>query len=224
MNAAREAIYLPVLFLTVALLGGVRIGQRVTLLPPTPFALMLALLLTGILVRCGALAPDRLMSASRRTLANLNGFVLLVAMFFASAQAFNTATPDAGLPRVVFSVFLLVLLLNTLAALPDRVHVLRSLMVVFGSAFVIKYIVLATLSSPVDGRLKQALLLLLEGVTLGTLTQEPFHAVTGYLALVTLFLFLVGLALLPNAAYRDLRPGSALERRPRADVQGSHQV
>ena len=61
-------------------------------------------------------------------------------------------------------------------------------------------------------------------VTLGTLTQEPFHAVTGYLALVTLFLFLVGLALLPNAAHVDLRPGSALQRRPRADVQGSHRA
>ena len=76
------------------------------------------------------------------------GFVLVVALFLASAQAFNAATPDAGLPRVVFSVFLLVLLLNTLAASPDRVHVLRSLMVVFGSAFVIKYIVLATDGQP----------------------------------------------------------------------------
>jgi hypothetical protein len=220
MNAAREAIYLPVLFLTVALLGGVRIGQRVTLLPPTPFALILALLLTGTLVKCRALAPERLMNASRRTLANLNGFVLLVAMFLASAQAFNAATPDVGLPRVVFSVFLLVLLLNTLAASPDRVHVLRSLMVVFGSAFVIKFIVLATLSSPVDGRLKQALLLLLEGVTLGTLTQEPFQAVTGYLAFLTLLLFLIGLTLLPNAAHVEQRPGAALQRRPRFDLQG----
>ena len=51
-------------------------------------------------------------------------------MFFASAQAFNLTTPEAGLPRLLCNVFLLILLVNTLAASPDRVRVLRSLMVV----------------------------------------------------------------------------------------------
>jgi hypothetical protein len=199
MNSAREAVYLPLLFLTVALFGGVRIAERVTLLPPALFTLVLALLLFGVLVKCGALAPERLMGPSRSALANMNGLALFLAAFFASAQAFTLATPDSGLPRVLFSVFFLVLLLNTLAASPDRIHVLRSLMVVFGSTFTMKFIVLAALSNPSGGRLKQALLLLLEGVTLGTLTQEVFHPATGYLAFFTLLLFLFGLALLPSA-------------------------
>jgi hypothetical protein len=38
---------------------------------------------------------------------------------------------------------------------------------------------------------------LLEGVTLGALLQPAQHSVTGYLALMTLVLFLVALLLLP---------------------------
>ena len=50
-------------------------------------------------------------------------------------QAFNVAIPEAGLPRLLFGVFLFVLLLNTLAAEPDRIRVLRSALVIFGCAF-----------------------------------------------------------------------------------------
>src|SRR5439155_23392381 len=45
MSTAREAFCLPLLFLTVVLLGGIRIFDRVVLLPPSLFALVLALLL-----------------------------------------------------------------------------------------------------------------------------------------------------------------------------------
>jgi hypothetical protein len=198
MSHAREAFYLPLLFLTVVLLGGIRILDRTVLLPPSLFALVLGLLLLGVLVKCGALAPAFLMSSARPAVANLNGLVVLLTTFLACAQAFSLATPDAGLPHVLFSVFFLVLLLNTLAASPDRVRVLRSLMVIFGSAFILKFIVLAALSDPEGGRLRRVLLALLEGITLGTLTQPLAHPVSGYLAFFTLLMFLGGLALLPN--------------------------
>jgi hypothetical protein len=198
MSCTSEALYLPALFLTVALLGGLRIADRVLLLPPPLFALVLGLLLLGVMVRSGALAIDRLMSASRPALANLNGLAIIVTTFFASAQAFNLSTPEAGLPRVLCSVFLLVLLLNTLAASPDRVRVLRSLLVIFGSAFTLKFIVLAALSDSASGVVKRALLAMVEGLTLGTLTQDVFRPATGYIAFFTLVLFMVGLALLPS--------------------------
>jgi hypothetical protein len=198
MSPAREAFFLPLLFLTVALFGGVRIFDRVVLLPPTLFGLVLGLLLLGVIVKCGALAPERLMSSARPAIANLNGLAVLVTAFFACAQAFNLATPDAGLPHLLFSVYFLVLLINTLAASPDRVRVLRSLAVIFGSAFILKFIVLAALSDPEGGRLRRVLLALLEGVTLGTLTQPLAHPATGYLAFFTLLMFLIGLALLPS--------------------------
>ena len=200
MSVAFEAFYLPLIMLTVTLLGGLRVAERVILMPPPLSTLVLAMLLLSILVRSGALAPERLMSAARSPAANLNGLVVLIATFVASAQAFNLATPESGLPRLLFSVFLFVLLLNTMAASSDRIRTLRSLAVTFGSAFVLKFIVLAAISDPAGGRLKRILLVMLEGLTLGTLTQNTFHPITGYLAFVTFVLFMVGLSLLPGRA------------------------
>jgi hypothetical protein len=149
-------------------------------------------------VRSGALAPERLMNAERSPLENTSGAAVLLTAFVAAAQAFNLATPEFGLPRLLFSVFLFVLLMNTFAAAPDRVRVLRSVLVIFGSAFVLKFIVLATLSDPAGGWLKRTLLAALEGLTLGTLSQGTYRPATGYLAFVTLLLFIGALALLPR--------------------------
>jgi hypothetical protein len=200
MSVAIEAFYLPLIMLTVAFLGGLRVAERVILMPPPQFTLVLAMLLLGILIRSAALAPERLMNAARSPAANLSGLVVLIATFLASAQAFNLATPESGLPRLLFSVFLFVLLLNTMAASSDRIRTLRSLAVTFGSAFVLKFIVLAAISDPAGGRLKRILLVMLEGLTLGTLTQDTFHPITGYLAFFTFVLFVVGLSLLPGRA------------------------
>jgi hypothetical protein len=202
MTVAREAFTLPLLLLTVALLGGLRVGDRVDLLPPSLFSLVLAMLLGGALVRSGALTPGRLMHSARGALANLNGLAVLVALFAASAQALALVTPDWGLPRIGASIFLLVLLLNTHAASPDRQRLLRSLLVIFGATFVLKFVILAALSDPVQGRLGRALQILLEGVTLGSLTQPVHHPVTGYVAFFTLVVYLIALALLPHAASR----------------------
>lgn len=199
MSAALEAIYLPLVFLTVALFGGLRIADRIALLPPPLFSLVLALLLFGALTKCGVLSVGRLLGPSRTALANVNGLTVMLSTFLASAQAFNLATPESGVPRVLFNVLFLVLLANTLAASADRVRLLRSLLVIFGSAFILKFIVLAALSTPAEGLFNRALLALFEGVTLGAVTQETFHPATGYVAFFTLVLFVFGLALLPPA-------------------------
>jgi hypothetical protein len=206
MTPAREAIYLPVLFLTVTLLGGLRPGSAVVLAPPSLFSLVLAVLLAGVLVQSGAFVPLRVMNASRPALANLNGGVLVAALLVASAQIFSLLTPDAGLPRVLFSVYFLVLLLNTMAASPDRVRVLRSLAVTFGAAFVLKFIVLDAFSDPAGGRLARVLQVLFEGVTLGTLTQEAQHPAAGYIAFASIAMFLAALSLLPSTDRGSRRP------------------
>ena len=59
MKAATEAVYLPMLFLTVALLGGLRVDERVTFVPPPLFALVLGMMLFGVLVRGRVLAPEQ---------------------------------------------------------------------------------------------------------------------------------------------------------------------
>src|SRR5262249_26826744 len=171
MNRALEVFYLPLLFLTVTLLGGVRIATRVLFVPPPLSALVLAMLLLAVLVRCGAFVPQRLIHAGRSTVANLNGVVVLLTAFAAAVQAFHIVIPEAGLPRLGVTIFLFLLVLNTLAASPDRTHVLRSTAVIVGSTFVLKFIVLAALAETEGGWLKRVLLASLEGVTLGTLTQ-----------------------------------------------------
>jgi hypothetical protein len=205
MSRGHEAFTLPLLFLTVALAGGVRVADRIVLVLPPLFALVLAFLFVAVLTRSGALAPDRLMSQSRPPLANLTGLAVLLTLFAATTQAFNVAIPESGLPRVLFSVFLVVLLLNTLAAEPDKVRMLRSALVIFGCAFTLKYVVLGALSDPEGGRLKRVLQALFEGVTLGTITQQVYRPATGYIAFGTLALFVGGLALLPA------RGGNSLE-------------
>jgi hypothetical protein len=198
MKATTEAVYLPVLFLTVTLLGGLRVADRLTFVPPPLFSLVLGVMVFGVLVRGRVLAADSLMSASRTSLENLGGCVVILSTFFAATQVFNLVTPESGLPFLLFNVFLFVLLVNTLAGAHDRVSVLRSMGVIVGAAFILKFIVLGAISEPGDTMLKRVLFALLEGVTLGTLTQPRLHPVAGYLAFATLVLFLVGLAMLPS--------------------------
>ena len=89
MKTATEAVYLPLMFLTVALLGGLRIDERVAFVPPPLFALVLGTMLFGVLVRGRVVATERLMSASRTPMQNLNGLVVILATFFAATQAFK---------------------------------------------------------------------------------------------------------------------------------------
>jgi hypothetical protein len=199
VSATREAFVLPLTFLTVALLGGLRTGAAVRLLPPPLISLVLGMLLLACLVRAGALAPARLVNGTRSLLENLSGAVVFAALFAASAQIFNLLTPDQGLLHVIFAVFFLVQLLTTLSGVPDRTGLLRSMAVLFGSAFVLRFVVLESLYSPDGGTTKRVLTALMEGVTLGALQYEPHTAATGYAAFTALTLFLVGLILLPTS-------------------------
>jgi hypothetical protein len=205
MKAATEAIHLPLMLLTVILLGGLRLNDRVAFVPPPLFALVLGVMLFGVLVRGRVLAPERLMSESRTSLENLNGFVVILSTFFAATQVFSLLAPESGLPFLLFNVFLFVLLVNTLAASHDRVSVLRSVAVITGAAFIVKFVVLGAISDPGDSMLKRVLYAALEGVTLGTLTQPPLAPAAGYLAFATVVLFLIALAMLPTRS-----PGMAL--------------
>jgi hypothetical protein len=206
VRSVTESLHLPLLFLTVTLFGGVRIAEHVRLVPPPLFALVLGLLLFGVLVRGGVVTPERFMNASRTPLENLNGLAVILTTFFASTQIFNLLIPEAGLPFVLFNVFFFVLLLNTFAGSPDRISVLRSLAVIVGSAFILKFILLTALSDPAGGALNRMLLAMLEGITLGTLSQPVLHVATGYIAFATLVLFLIGLALLEPSSRVSFPP------------------
>ena len=209
MSAGRDAWVLPLALLTVALLGGLEPGAPAPFVPPSVFALVLAVILFAVIVRSGTLAPERLVHDTRSPLANANGVMVLLSLFAATAQIFNLLSPRSGLPLVAVDGFLFVLLLNTFVAAPDRVRLLRSLVVICGSAFVLKFVILAGLSDPEGGRTKRVLLALFDAATLGTITQEPLPSAAGYIAFATILLYLIALALLPRAPSRP--PETALE-------------
>jgi hypothetical protein len=205
MTAVREAIVLPMLFLTVVLLGAVRPGSDVVIAPPPIGSLVVAMALLALLARSGVLAPENLMNSARTTLANTNGLVVLITVFVASAQVIALVVPESGVPALIAWVALIAMLSQAFAIAPDRVRMLRGLLVTFGAAFTLKFIVLASLSAPAEGRITRALQLLFEGVTLGTISQRPPHAAEGYLAFVTIVLYLVGLTMLPSASWHMVR-------------------
>jgi hypothetical protein len=205
MSAVREAVILPLAFLTVALMGGFDPGEAFRWTPPSLFSLVVAIMLFGALLRSGTLAPDRVLRTGRPILANANGAVLLASLFAASAQLVNMLMPRSGLPSLIVGVVLFLLMVNTLVMSPDRQRLLRSLAVVIGSAFILKFIVLASLADPEGGRFKRVLLALLDAATLGTLSQVPEHPAAGYVAFFISILYLAAVALLPHR-HDDHRP------------------
>jgi hypothetical protein len=198
--AAREAVVLPALFLTVAFLGGFRAfpGAGFHFHAPPLMTLVLATLLISVLSASGVVVLHRLMSSRRTPLENMTGAVILTTLFAASAQIFNLVTPDGGILRVVFDVVFFVLLANTAAAAPDRRRVLRSIVVVFGSAFVLKFLVIATLQSHNGGVWYRIVAAAFEGATLGAFVSPESGPLTGYVAFFTIALFVAGLVLLPQ--------------------------
>jgi len=192
---------LPLLLLVVAAGGGFRSGVTDgawRFLPPTPMTLVLGLLLVGVLVRTGVLAPWRLLGPHRTSLANANGALLLGILLVASAQVFTALSPEAGLFQVLASVFFLLMLLNTLAAQPTRTRAMQSLGVVLLAAFVLKYVVLDALYAPEGSLARRVVTTLLEGVSLGALGYTSHGTATAYVAFVVVLAYLFALVLLPG--------------------------
>ncbi len=199
--AVREALVLPLLLIGVAAGGGFRSGVTDgawRFLPPTPMALVLGVLLVGVLVRTGVLAPWTLVGPHRHGLANANGAMLLATLLLASSQVFTALSPESGLLQVLASVFFLLLLVNTLAAQPTRARAMQSLGVVLLSAFVLKYVILDALYAPEGSLARKVVTTLLEGVSLGALGYTSHGAATAYVAFLVVLLYLFALVLLPG--------------------------
>lgn len=215
MTPLREAVILPALFLTVTLLGGLRLaaGGGVRLLPPPLLALVLAMLLLGTLARGRVLLPYALLNPARRPIENLTGAAVLLTLFTASAQAMNLVLPERGLLHAGVGVLLFVQLMTLNAGGSNRPGLLRSLLVLLGSLFVLRFIVFESLYAEEAGTLKRMLTALMAGVTLGGIEYAPNAAATGYVAFLTLALYMTGLVLLPAAVGVEVT-GTAIERAP----------
>src|SRR5882724_1484126 len=230
-------ILLPLLFLTVALLGGLRIsaeGHAFIFVAPPLVTLVLAVLLMLLFVRGRLVEFNRWVASDRPPLTNISHGWMLLTLFFASAQAFNSVLPERGLLHWLFSFFFLWTLWNNQFSLFDARRLLRSLAVLFGTAFVLKHILLASLYSPEGGWLKKFAGALLQGASLGTLDAPAFAPATGYISFFTLALYVAGLLLLTSqsngeideAVYTDrlaLREGILEESVSQPSIQESRE-
>ena len=193
---------LPLLFLTVALLGGLRVNAEdhafIFIAPPL-VTLVLAVLLMLLFVRGRLVELHRWVASDHPPLRNISNIWLLLTLFFASAQAFNSVLPERGLLHWLFSFFFLWTLWNNQFSSFDARRLLRSLAVLFGTAFVLKHMLLASLYSSDGGWLKRLTGALLQGVSLGTLDAPALAPATGYISFFTLALYVAGLFLLTFA-------------------------
>jgi hypothetical protein len=195
-------VLLPMIFLTVALLGGLRIdaeSRAFVFVAPPLITLILSVLLMVLFVRGHLIEIKRWLSNEQPPLTNAAHALTLLALFFGSAQAFNSVLPESGLLFWLFSFFFLWTLWNNQFSSFDARRLLRSLGVLFGTAFVLKHMFLAALYAPEGGWLKRFANLLLEGATLGTLDSPAFAPATGYISFFTLALYVAGLVLLAPA-------------------------
>ncbi len=197
-----SSLLLPTIFLTVALLGGLRVSAESTaflFVAPPLVTLVLAVLLMLLFARGGLVQINRWISSEHTPLSNLTHGLTLATLFFASAQAFNSVLPERGLFHWLFAFFFLWTLWQQQFALFDARRLLHSLAALFGTAFVLKHMLLASLYAPESNWVQRLAGVLLEGVTLGTLDVERFAPATGYISFFTLALYVAGLVLLPPA-------------------------
>ena len=201
-RALVDNVVLPVLFLTVALLGGLRVSaenRTFIFIAPPLVTLFLGVLLMLLLVRGQLIRFHQWIGNELPPLTNIVHIWTLITLFFASVQAFNSVLPERGLLHWLFSFFFLWTLWNNQFSSFDATRLLRSLAILFGTAFVLKHILLASLYSPEGGWVKRIAGTLLQGVSLGTLDEPNFAPVTGYICFFTLALYVAGLILLAFA-------------------------
>ena len=192
-------VVLPLIFLTVVLLGGLRVSgdsHAFVFLPPSLITLVLAVLLVLLFVRGELIEIRLLIAGSNPPLTNVAHIWLLLTLFFACAQAFNSVLPERGLLHWLFSFFFLWTLWNNQFSPFDARRLLRSLVVLFGTAFILKHLLLASLYSTDGSWLKSLTGTLVSSVTLGALDTPQFAPATGYISFFTLGLYLLGLILI----------------------------
>jgi len=195
-------ILLPFLFLLVALLGGIRFSGRdgsILFLGPALVCLFFASALLTLFMRSGLIDLQGWISERFTLTANLSNGITLAAMFFASAQLFNSLLPEQGLPFWIVGFCVFWTLWNNLFAELNSFKLLRSLTAMFVLAFAVKYLLLANLARPGnEGWLSSLINNPGQAAATWLLDLPQFDAATGYVQFFTLTLFVVALYFVPK--------------------------
>jgi hypothetical protein len=192
-------VLLPLIFLTSALLGGLRIAApegEFVFVTPALICLIFATLLLALFVRTGLINLQGWFSDSIPTLANAANGAVLLTLFAASVQMFNSLIPEQGLSFWVVAFCFLWTLGASFFTVGDPVKLVRSIVALFSFAFLTKYFILLNLTSTSAGgwlrRLwddptKEAVTYLLD--------LPRYAPATGYIQFFAAALFLLGLFL-----------------------------
>lgn len=192
-------IIVSVLFLTVALMGGVRFtadSNELRFLAPQLVSVILAAFVMILFVRGGILELPDYIGEHHGLVENASGTIRLATLYFATIQIFNAVTPERGLLNFCFYLFYFLIFWNNLFVVFNPVRLTKSLATVLGASFVLKYLVLADLFAPSESWAKYILQKLMQTATLGTLDFEAFSPATGYLGFATVVLYIMTLYLI----------------------------
>jgi hypothetical protein len=195
-------VIIPIVFLTVAMLGGLRISGldgAFVFVRPALICLIFAAILLILFARSKVLEVDGWFSESFPMLKNVaNGFVI-AALFAAATQVFNSLIPEQGLMFWIVAFCFFWTLWNNLFADFDTQKLFRSLGALFGLAFVAKYLILANLTAPAGRTWLEALMENPGQEAVTRLLDLPrFSGATGYIQFFAVGLFLLGLYLFPS--------------------------
>ena len=203
-----QYIFLPLIFLTVALLGGLRLGaidNAFLFIRPPLVALIFAAILLALFFRAKLVQLEGWFSEDFTTLKNASNGAVLITLFFASVQIFNSLLPEQGLPFWILAFCFFWTLWNNLFADFDTKKLIRSLGAMFGLAFVVKYLILINLTAPTSESFWQGIFQNPTKEAFTWLLDLPrFAAGTGYIQFFAVIFYLIGLFLLPPASSKDL--------------------
>ncbi len=194
---------LPTIFLTVTLLGGLRLGSldnAFIFLKPALICLVFAAVLSVIFLRAGLIELAGWFNEDLTTLKNVANAAVLLTLFSASTQIFNSLLPEKGLPFWVVGFCFMWTLWNNLFADFDIKKLLRSVGALFGMAFVVKYLVLANLTAPdSSGWLQRIFENPAKEAFTWMLDLPRYSSGTGYIQFFAAALYLIGLYLTPRS-------------------------
>lgn len=202
-----QYLLLPLIFLTVTLLGGWRLSledNAFIFLKPPLVCLIFAVMLLALFLRAKLIRLEGWFSEDFTLLQNIANAAVLLTLFTASTQIFNSLLPEQGLPFWVFAFCFLWTLWTNLFSVFDTKRLLQSLGSLFGFAFIAKYLVLSYMTAPVSESWWRGILQNPTQEFFTWLFDLPrFAAGTGYIQFFAVILYLIGLYLLPPVTAKN---------------------
>jgi len=166
-------------------------------LKPPLVCLIFAVILLVLFFRANLIKLNGWFSEGFSTLKNIANACVLLTLFFASTQIFNSLLPEKGLPFWTIAFCFFWTLWNNLFAEFDTKRLVQSLGGMFGLAFVVKYLILANLTAPASKSWLQGILENPAQEAFTFLLDLPrFAPATGYIQFFALVFYLIGLFLL----------------------------